>query len=319
MKYFVSACVVLMFTTVGFAQQTAGTPPAAAPAGRGQGRGGPPPAPIDPPDSYFSKSSPANLVEFEMMTWPEVYRAMHRDRKTTALFYVGGTEHRGPQNVNGGHTLMARETVKAIALQLGNAIAMPVLAYSPNNASNQQTGTIGLTEPLLTLILVQLGQQAINTGFKNVVFMGDHGGGQPGAYADAAKQLDDKYAALAAAENRKQDVHVYFCDEVYKKAQDDFDAYLKDKGYPVSTHAGIPDTSEMMYLGQGKDWVRTDLLPVAVGGRGQAPADPSAPRVPATGVQGDGRQSTIELGKLAVENKVNHAVRQIKEFLASQK
>jgi creatinine amidohydrolase/Fe(II)-dependent formamide hydrolase-like protein len=214
---------------------------------------------------------------------------------------------------------MARETVKAIAVTLGNAIAMPVLAYSPNNASNQQTGTIGLTAPLLTLILVQLGQEAINTGFTNVIFMGDHGGGQPGAYRDAAKQLDDKYAALASAENRKQDVHVYFCDEVYKKAQDDFDAYLKDKGFPVSTHAGIPDTSEMMYLGQGKDWVRTDLLPVAVGGRGQPPADPSAPRVVASGVQGDGRQSSLELGKLAFENKVNYAVRQIKEFLASQK
>jgi len=275
--------------------------------------------PIDPPDSYYSKNIPPNLVEFEMMTWPEVYRAMHHEGKTTALFYVGGTEHRGPQNVNGGHTLMARETVKAIALQLGNAIAMPVLAYSPNNASDQQTGTIGLTAPLLTLILVQLGQEAINTGFKNVILMGDHGGGQPGSYHDAAKQLDDKYAALAASENRKQDVHVYFCDEVYKKAQDDYEAMLQSKGLPTSSHAGIQDTSEMMYLGQGKNWTRVDLLPVAVGGRGAAPADPNAPRVVASGVQGDGRQSSIELGKIAFDNKVNYAVRQIKEFLASQK
>ena len=47
------------------------------------------------------------LVEFEMMTWPEVKAAMAAG-KTTALFYTGGTEQRGPQNVNGGHTLMAR-------------------------------------------------------------------------------------------------------------------------------------------------------------------------------------------------------------------
>jgi creatinine amidohydrolase/Fe(II)-dependent formamide hydrolase-like protein len=71
------------------------------------------------------------LVEFEMMTWPEVKQAMAAG-KTTALFYTGGTEQRGPQNVNGGHTLMARATVKEIALRLGNAIAMPVLAYTPN-------------------------------------------------------------------------------------------------------------------------------------------------------------------------------------------
>jgi len=74
------------------------------------------------------------LVEFEMMTWPEVKEALAAG-KTTALFYTGGTEQRGPQNVNGGHTLMGKATVKAIALKLGNAIAMPVLPYTPNNAS----------------------------------------------------------------------------------------------------------------------------------------------------------------------------------------
>src|SRR6266849_9104764 len=69
------------------------------------------------------------LVEFEMMTWPEVKQALEAG-KTTALVYTGGTEQRGPQNVNGGHTLMGREIAKAIALRLGNAIAMPVLPYT---------------------------------------------------------------------------------------------------------------------------------------------------------------------------------------------
>ena len=64
------------------------------------------------------------LVEFEMMTWPEVKAAIAAG-KTTALIYTGGTEQRGPQNVNGGHNLMAHETVKAIALKLGNAIFLP--------------------------------------------------------------------------------------------------------------------------------------------------------------------------------------------------
>ena len=67
------------------------------------------------------------LVEFEMMTWPEVKAALAAG-KTTAIVYTGGTEQRGPQNVNGGHTLMARATAKAIALKLGNAIVMPTLA-----------------------------------------------------------------------------------------------------------------------------------------------------------------------------------------------
>ena len=50
----------------------------------------------------------ATSVDFEMMTWPEVKAAMEHG-KTTALVYNGGTEQRGPQNVNGGHTLMGRD------------------------------------------------------------------------------------------------------------------------------------------------------------------------------------------------------------------
>ena len=77
------------------------------------------------PASLLSQSREP-LVEFENMTWAEVKEALAAG-KTTALYYTGGTEQRGPQNVNGGHNYMARATVKAIALALGNAIAMPVL------------------------------------------------------------------------------------------------------------------------------------------------------------------------------------------------
>src|SRR6516165_6770488 len=88
--------------------------------------------------------SSAQLVEFEMMTWPEVKAAL-AGGKTTALFYTGGTEQRGPQNGNGGHTLIAKAAVRAIAAKLGNAIAMPVLPFTPNNASAELPGTIGPT------------------------------------------------------------------------------------------------------------------------------------------------------------------------------
>src|SRR6266566_5490534 len=196
------------------------------------------------------------LVEFEMMTWPDVTAAIEAG-KTTALFYTGGTEQRGPQNVNGGHTLMGREIVRTIALRLGNAIAMPVLPYTPNNASADLPGTIGLTPEILGAILERVTEQAMSTGFRNVVLMGDHGGGQPATYAEVAKKMAAKYAP--------EGKHVYFCDEVYAKAQNDFDDWLVKNGYPRSSHAGIPDTSTMLYLGGDKGWVRKDLIPTAVG------------------------------------------------------
>lgn len=258
-----------------------------------------------------------SAVEFEMMTWPEVKAAL-ASGKTTALFYTGGTEQRGPQNVNGGHNLMGKATVKEIALRLGNAIAMPVLPYSPNQADPDLPGTIGLTNELLGAILERISEQAIITGFKNVILMGDHGGGQPKVYAEVASRLDEKYAP--------QGIHVYYCDEVYKKAQDDFESWLIAHGYPPSGHAAIPDTSEMLYLGGDKGWVRKELIKVAVGDPVSAPSEPAVVNASAAnavppqknGIRGDARRSTAELGKTAFDMKVDYAVKQIQGFLANQ-
>jgi len=254
----------------------------------------------------------APLVEFEMML---------EAGKTTALVYTGGTEQRGPQNVNGGHTLMGREIAKAIALKLGNAIVLPVLPYTPNQASAQLPGTIGLTPELLGALLERITEQAMTTGFKNVVVMGDHGGGQPATYAEVAKKMDAKYAP--------EGKHVYFCDEVYAKAQGDFDKWLEDHGYPRSSHAGIPDTSTMLYLGGDKGWVRKELIATAEGdpvpppgargqGRGRGQADPTASPRKNNGITGDARRSTAALGKMQFDIKVDYAVKQIQGFLANR-
>src|ERR1700723_1563864 len=152
-------------------------------------------------------------VDFEMMTWPEVKKAIESG-KTPALIYNGGTEQRGPQNVNGGHTLMGHATVIAIAEKLGNAIAAPVMPFSVNRASAELPGTIGLTGPLFEALNEQVTEELIKSGFKNVVLMGDHGGGQK-EMGEVAKKLDEKYGPTG--------VHVFYCDEVYKKANDDFD------------------------------------------------------------------------------------------------
>ena len=253
-------------------------------------------------------------VEFETMTWPEVKQAL-ADGKTTALFYTGGTEQRGPQNGNGGHNLMAKASVKAIALKLGNAIAMPVLPYTPNNASATLPGTIGLTPELLAAILERVSEQAIVTGFKNVILMGDHGGGQgAGAgnvYQAVAKKLDDKYAP--------QGIHVYYCDQVYAPRQAAFDKWLEENGYPKSSHAGIPDTAEMLYLDSANVWVRRDLIKNAVGDPVRAPGaarDTTVARVN-NGITGDARRSSAELGKKVFDMKTEFAVKQIQAFLAA--
>lgn len=252
-------------------------------------------------------ASNASLVEFEMMTWPEVKAAMATG-KTTALFYTGGTEQKGPQNVNGGHTLVARATVRLIAERLGNAIAMPVLPFTPNEASADLPGTIGLTNDILAVVLERVAEQALVTGFKNVILMGDHGGGQPAVYKTVAEKLNAKYAPRGA--------HVYYCDDVYEKSKAEFDSYLIARGIPAGGHGAVTDTSEMLNLG-GEAWVRKELIATALGdpapGSGR---DPKVARVN-NGITGDGRKANADLGRVWTEMKVNDAVKQIQGFIGS--
>jgi creatinine amidohydrolase len=249
----------------------------------------------------------ASRVDFEMMTWPEVKRAIEQG-KTTALIYNGGTEQRGPQNVNGGHTLMGHATVIAIAEKLGNALAMPVLPFSVNEANPQLPGTIGLTGPLFEAINEQVAHQTIKNGFKTLVLMGDHGGGQS-ELKDLAKKLSEQYAAGG--------VRVVYCDDVYARAGDDFNNWLVANGYPTSLHGGIPDTSEMLYLGGNHGWVRREQLVNSLGDpvpKTGEKADPNIKRIN-NGIIGDARRSTAELGKRQFDMKVDYAVKQIRELL----
>jgi creatinine amidohydrolase/Fe(II)-dependent formamide hydrolase-like protein len=267
------------------------------------------------PCSTLGAQAREPLVEFENMTWVEVKQAIEAG-KTTALYYTGGTEQRGPQNTNGGHNFMARATVKAIALALGNAIAMPVLPYTPNNASATLPGTLGLTNEILSSILERLAEQAIVTGFKNVVLMGDHGGGQgsgsqPNVYRDVATKLDAKYAP--------QGMRVIYADSVYAPAQDDFEKQLRAEGYPPSGHAALFDTSYMIYV-CGSACVRMDILKDAVGDpvrvAGQ-PRDTTAVRKN-NGITGDARRSSKELGERLFKIRIEYATRQINRMLGTK-
>lgn len=258
-----------------------------------------------------ARSSASSLVEFELMTWVEVKDAL-AEGKTTALIYTGGVEQRGPQNANGGHNLMARAIVKSIAEQLGNAIAMPVLPFTPTGADPEHPGNIGITPEAMSTVLEQIGEQTILNGFKNVILMGDSGGGQPDVYTAVAKKLNAQYESKG--------VRVFYADAIYRKANSDNAKLLASEGYPRGTHGGISDTSLMLYLDTDGKYVRRDQLPNALGDpvlpRGQKP-DPSYKPIN-NGIHGDARRANVAIGKRHFENKVKTAVEQIRGFLGGE-
>jgi creatinine amidohydrolase len=109
---------------------------------------------------------------------------------------------------------------------------------------------------------------------------------------------------------------VFYCDQVYRAANDAFDQYLAQHGYPLGLHGYLYDTSQMMYLDKDNTWVRRDLVSSAVGDPVVDGKVQIGPQSPQNGILGDARRSTAELGKRAFDMKVDYAVRQIRRFLA---
>jgi creatinine amidohydrolase len=248
-------------------------------------------------------------VEIELMTYPEIYSAIHEQGKTTVLVINGGTEQRGPHAVLGGHSLTAKPQGIDIARKLGNALLAPIMPFSIAGAHlNFKTpGSVNVPGPVFAAVNEAVVDSMFVNGFKNIVLMGEHGGGQK-ELDEVARKTNARYSPLG--------VHVFFCGDFYEKSQNEMQEWVIAHNLPPSTHGGIPDTSLMMYLG-GDEWVRRDKMVAGdpVPRRG-APPDPNTPRVN-NGIRGDPRPSTPEIGKLYFEMRTRNAVAQIRAMIAA--
>lgn len=248
-------------------------------------------------------------VEIELMTYPEIHAAIHQQGKTTVLVINGGIEQRGPHAVLGGHSLTARLQGIDIARKLGNALLAPIMPFSiaGRHLSPDTPGSVHIPGPLFAAVNEAIVDSMVVNGFKNIVLMGEHGGGQK-ELADVAKKTNAKYGP--------QGVHVFFSGDFYEKTQNEFQQWVIANGLPPSSHGGIPDTSLMMYLG-GDAWVRKDKM---VAGDPLLP--PGAARDPGTplvnnGITGDPRPSTPEMGRRYFDLKTKNAVAQIQAMIAA--
>jgi creatinine amidohydrolase len=240
-------------------------------------------------------------VWIEDLTWPEVRDAI-ASGKRTAIIYAGSTEQNGPHMVLGKHNFIARALAQRIADELGDALVYPTLPYAIAGNAIMRTGhmrfpgTVSLPPEVFFGVVRGVAQSALTAGFKIVLLMGDHGGGQD-ELALAAKELD--------AQARPDGARVLFIGDLYAKSRAQMRDILASRGLPTTDdHAGIPDTSSLLYLQKQDAWIRKDKI---------ALADAK------TGVQGHPEFSSAELGKIYLDLKVDLAVKQIRALLASDK
>lgn len=242
----------------------------------------------------------------EDLTWIEVRDGIAAGR-TSAIIYAGGTEQNGPHMALVKHNAIARYTAGQIATKLGNALVYPVMPFSPaGDPSGEKSGharfpgTVSVSTEVFVGVMRQEAVAAIAAGFKNVFLMGDHGGGQ-NELRLVAEGLD--------ADWKGKGVRVFYVGDVQGRATQQTNEYLSQHNVAPGGHAGVAETSQVMYLEQvaKQDWIRKDKLTVAKG-------QPE----PQTGINGDPSPATAEMGKLFIDYKVGCAVDQIQKLVVAR-
>lgn len=237
----------------------------------------------------------ADTVFLEELTWTEL-RDLVRTGKTTIIVPIGGTEQNGPHMALGKHNFRVRILSERIARALGNALVAPVIAYVPEGGLDPPTahmrfpGTITIPEEAFDKTLEYAARSFKLAGFRDIVFLGDHGGYQKDEKR-VADRLDKEWTG--------QPVRVLAVEEYYRASETGFAQLLESKGYPneeVGVHAGLADTS--LTLAVDPRLVRTDRLQTGVDHQ--------------NGVNGDPRRSSAELGELGVDLIVTRTVAAIR-------
>lgn len=246
-------------------------------------------------------AQPPASVFLEDLTSPELAAAI-RAGKTTVLVPSGGTEQNGPHMVLGKHNVRAKVLAGKVARELGNALVAPVIAYVPEGSVNPPTGhmrypgTITVPAEVYRKVLDSAARSLRLAGFRDIVFLGDHGGYQKDNEI-VARQLDREWTGTS--------VRVYAIAEYYRAATDGFAKNLKARGFSeaeIGLHAGLADTSLALAVDPGL--VRPEQQQAAPG------------TSPSPGVSGDPRRATAELGKPGIEAIVTESVAAIRAAIA---
>jgi creatinine amidohydrolase len=240
-------------------------------------------------------------VFLDDLTWTELKREV-ASGKTTIIVPIGGTEQSGPHMALGKHNARVRALSSMIARELGNALVAPVIAYVPEgnvdppSAHMRFPGTITIPDKTFEQLLESAARSFKLHGFRDVVFLGDHGSYQKDEQA-VADRLNREWAATS--------IRAHAIVEYYRVTTTAYVDALKGRGHSaeeIGTHAGLADTSLTLALAPGM--VRSERL-------GNVPK-PAA----SDGVYGDPRRSTAELGQLGVDAIVATTVAAIRKATA---
>ena len=155
----------------------------------------------------------------------------------------------------------------------------------------RSAGTITLPREHFEMVVEYAARSLAAHGITEILLIGDSGGNQ-GGLAAVTERLNAEWADAGVVVRHIVD---YYGDNGVSE-------YLEAQGFSradVGSHAGISDTSQLMYV--NPDGIRMDLRKRGESGDG-------------SGVTGDPTLATAELGREIHRLKVEAAVRQVLEL-----
>lgn len=169
-----------------------------------------------------------DTVWIEDLTSLEI-RDLIKAGKTTALVLSGGMEENGPYLTMGKHNNVMRAMGDAIARRLGNALCAPIITMEPGKpAESKSPGSVVLSPETFKGMMADMAASLRAQGFKDIVFLGDHGGNQS-AITEVSKMLNDKWKGSGAMSYYVADFYDYA--SVEKFEQDVLGVHEKLEGY----------------------------------------------------------------------------------------
>jgi creatinine amidohydrolase/Fe(II)-dependent formamide hydrolase-like protein len=228
---------------------------------------------------------------------------------TTVLVPIGGVEQSGPYIALGKHNVRAGLLARQIAQKLGNTMVAPVVSYVPEGAISPPAGhmrfagTISIPPAAFEAVLEGAAASLRQHGFRDIIFLGDHGGYQKNEQ-NVANKLNRAWGKTPAA----KDARAYALLDYYDITQSAYIAELQKRGHSsaeIGLHAGLADAALM--LATEPSLVRSEAM-----------AHGPKPGV-ADGVRGDATRATAELGQIGIKLQVDTSVAAIKQLLQRNK
>ena len=158
------------------------------------------------------------------LTWMEV-RDLIENGYTQVIVPTGGIEQNGPFLSTGKHNVILQAACPEIAKKIGNTLCAPIIKFVPEGNIEPPSGamlfpgSISLRAETYHMLLDDIASSLKQSGFKNIIFIGDSGGNQKGMEI-VAKKLNQRWSGSG--------VLAHYIPEYYNPGWEETERFTKE-------------------------------------------------------------------------------------------